>query len=79
MLQEREGYRCDAGGLCSTVGAVYITNAESITNDHFCGLFSHVKIVFSTFFIFLHFKLSKICFKNQEKKVRKNFVFEVKN
>jgi hypothetical protein len=40
--------------------------------------FYHVKIKFSTFF-FLQLKLRTICYKKQEKKVRKNFILVVKN
>jgi hypothetical protein len=58
----------------NTVGAVYVTNAESITNDHF-AVFFPCKNSFSTFF-FLHLKLRTIFYKKQEKKVRKNFVLE---
>ncbi len=44
----------------------------------FRSLFSYVKFFFSIFF-FLHLKLRTICYTKQEKKVRKDFVLEVKN
>jgi hypothetical protein len=63
---------------CSTVGAVYITNAKSIINDRF-GVFFLCKQFFLRLFLFLHPKLRTICYKKQEKKILKNFVLEGKN
>ncbi len=47
---------------------------ENYNQWPFCGLFSYVKIFFSTFF-FLHLKLRTICYKKQEKKSSKKCCF----
>jgi hypothetical protein len=60
--------------IYSTVGAVYITNAESITNDHFAVFFSMYKFFFRLFaFCILNFE--QFAISRKKKKVEK-IVFE---
>ncbi len=79
LLQESESFACFILYTYSKYSRRGIYNQREKYNQWpFRGLFSYVKIFFSIFF-FLHLKLRTICYKKQEKKVRKHFVLEVKN